>query len=334
MHHRHQRNWHALALVLSALASQCPAYSNPAPIGSSGTSLLPTSLKKIAGVAIAEESLRIRAGAKASLPSFAPGGKPVEVGVVEYQATYRFRNRSSRIRKIRVGFPIVTYIHRAGDSHGGLISFEIKFGGKRIPHQELARSAPSLYPKTDLQGIADDLASAKLCSVTPEAPDFLDLRKLGKSASEAERHLKSSRKLSAANVARIMKVLGETVFGDGDWTVRQQSLVWYAFDLELSQGLSEPLEISYKSICSSAGDGSITYLLRTARYWNGPIGSLRIVFEPDKLFLKEGGRYDIYPKKTFDQVDGRFVYKAKSVVPKFDIQIKRIKSQEKQFRDN
>lgn len=328
MHHSHHRNLHALVLVLACLAPQCPAYGNPAPIGSPGTYLLPFSLKTIPGVAIAEETLTIRDGAKSSLPSFSPGGKPMEVRAIEYRAVYRFQNRTSRARTIKVGFPIVTYIHRAGDSNGGLTSFDIRFGGRRIPHRELSRSTPSLYPKADLQDIADDLVSANLVNIVSEAPDFLDLRRLGKSAAEAERLLKSSKKLSAAKVARVMKVLGETAFGDGDWAVRQQSLVWYAFDLELHQGISKPLEVSYKSISSSPGEDSITYLLRTAKYWNGPIGQLRIVFEPDKSFLSKGGRYDIHPKRTFfEQVDGRFAYKAKNAVPKFDIQIKRIKSE-------
>lgn len=328
MHHNHHRNLHALVLVLACLPLPCPVYGNPAPIGSPGTSLLPFSLKTMPGVAIAEETLTIRDGAKSSLPSFAPGGKPVEVRAIEYRAAYRFQNRTSSARRIKVGFPIVTYIHRAGDSNGGLTSFDIRFGGRKIPHRELSRSTPSLFAKADLQGIADDLVSANLSSIVSEAPDFLDLRKLGKSAADAERQLKSSKKLSAAKVARIMKVLGETVFGEGDWAVRQQSLVWYTFDLALHQGLSKPLEVSYKSISSSSVEDSITYLLRTAKYWNGPIGQLRIVFEPDKTFLSEGGRYDIHPEQTFEQVDGRFAYKAKNVTPKFDIQIKRIPSEE------
>lgn len=327
MHLSHHRHLHALVLVLACLAPRCPAYGNPAPIGSSGTSLLPFSLKTIPGVVIAEETLTIRDGAKSSLPSFVPGGNPMEVRAIEYRAVYRFQNRTSSARTIKVGFPIVTYVHRAGDSNGGLTSFDIRFGGKRIPHRELSRSTPSLYPKADLQDIADDLVAANLVSIVSEAPDFLDLRKLARSAADAERLLKASPKLSGAKIEHIMKVLSETVFGEGDWAVGQQSLVWYTFDLELHKGLSEPLEVSYKSISSSAAEDSITYLLRTATYWNGPIGQLRIVFEPDKSFLSKGGRYDIHPKQTFEQVDSRFEYKAKNVVPKFDILIKRIKTE-------
>lgn len=311
--------------LLAFAATLSPAYANPAPLGSPGTSLLPLDLKRFVGISIAEETLTIKDGMKDLIPSFAPGGKPMEIPAVKYEATYRFRNKTGRTQKVKAGFPVITYMHKAGDNHGGLSLFDITFGDNKIPCKEISRSKQSIYAKRDLSGISDELLSAGLVRTIAATPDFIDIGKLANSREECARILRASRKLTKPKVAQITRALDNAVFGEGDEVVQGQCLVWYAFDLQLPNGLSKPLKVSYTSMMPVDGEYSINYLLRTAKYWGDAIGRLIIVFEPDKIFLQSGGKYKLYPAKDFVHFQERYVLKRSMTVPDFDIQIKRKK---------
>jgi hypothetical protein len=315
-----------VAIAIAAAASSTRvAHANPTPIGSPGTTLMPFSLRHLPGVSIAEETLLIEDGKSEQIPSPAPGGKAMDIPCVQYQARYQFQNMTGKPVKIAVGFPVIAYSFVAGGSNGGLTFLNARYGNTTLIVNETRIPKSMVFPKHMVSKILADLKSANVVKNVAESPDFVDLGRLGTSAKSALAVLLNSRKLSQKQLKQCLSVLDEIAFANGDFSVTGQSLIWYTFEIPLPKGKSETMTVSYKSAVPLGEDYSFSYILTTAKFWNNKPGSLKVEIEPDREFVKAGGRYQVFPKDKFSNTKtGRFVFESKNKTPAFDIYVKRI----------
>lgn len=279
--------WIALWILV---ASSHGALANPAPIGGPGHSLLPVVPRSVEDIRIESEKLVITDGGRDAIPAFSGQGE-MSIPCVDYKSVYRLVKTSPGSRTLKVGFPSVTYGYTAGGSFGGVSSISVVYGGKSLTVRELSKTRPTIYPRQELNGIEGDLLAAGLAKKIPEAPGFVDLAPLGRNREEAARALAGVSRLKARRRQVIVDTLNRVVYGDDDFVIRGQCLIWYVFDLTV-KGRSEELEISYKSPVPQGDSYEIVYLLGTSRYWAPPRGKLQVVFEADREFLKGGGKYD------------------------------------------
>ncbi len=322
-----------IAIALAAAASSTRlAHANPTPIGSPGTTLMPFSFRHLPGVSIAEETLLIEDGKTEQIPSPAPGKKTMDVPCVQYHARYQFENTTGKPVKIAVGFPVIAYSFVAGGSYGGLTFLDAKYGNTKLTVKETRIPKSMVFPKHMVSKILADLKSANVVRSIAESPDFVDLGKLGTSAKSARTVLLNTRKLSRQQLNKCLSVLDEIAFAKGDFSVTGQSLIWYTFDIPLPKGKSETMTVSYKSAVPLADDYSFSYILTTAKFWNNKPGSLKVEIEPDRKFVKAGGRYQVFPKDKFSNTRaGRFLFESKNKTPAFDIYVKRISHDSKPY---
>lgn len=276
--------------LLCMVAFPSGAFANPAPIGGPGHSLVPVVPRSVNDIRIESEKLVITDGGRDSIPAFSGQGE-MSIPCVDYKAVYRLVKTSPGRRTLKVGFPSVTYSYTAGGSVGGVNSISVVYGGKNLVVRELSKTRPTIYPRRELHGIERDLLAAGLAKPVSEAPGFVDLASLGGNREEAARALAGISRWKAKRRQAIIETLDRVVYGDDDFVIRGQCLIWYVFDLTL-EGRSRDLEISYKSPVPFANSYDIVYLLGTSRYWAPPRGKLQVVFEPDRKFLEGGGRYD------------------------------------------
>ncbi|MDZ4836618.1 MAG: hypothetical protein SGJ27_22805 [Candidatus Melainabacteria bacterium] len=324
-------NWIRAGVITSStlaflLLVNCAVKANPTPIGSPGTTLIPFAPKVLKDISITEETLLIEDGKTDTIPSVAPGGGRMSVPCVRYQAQYQFENKTGNAKSVKVGFPIIVYSQVAGGSYGGLSDLKAVYGKKNLVVKESSASKPMIFPKEMLSEIIGDLKAAKVVRPVAESSDFLDLSRLGATWKSANAVLAKSDVLSKKQLLNCQKVLKRIAYSGSDETLVGQTLVWYNFEVPLPQGLSEKLTVSYNSLVLLGDDYSFSYILNTARFWNNEMRHLKIEIEPDRKFEKNGGKYQILPAEKFsrDPSSGRYVFKSKNEVPKFDIFIKRI----------
>lgn len=300
--------------------------ANPTPIGSSGRELRPFKVESAPDVSITEEKLIIKDAIEGRVPSFSGTGEML-LPCVGYRAVYRFENRSKGKRTFKIGFPVVAYSHKcSGTSIGGIVSMKASYGGKSLKVEEVCTPAPCLYPRDELGGIVESLLKARLAEVVPETPEFVDLSKLGKDEEQARACLERS-DLPAVTIERLKKVLRDKVFGDDDFVIASQELIWYSFNLELPPGLSEPLEVSYSSFLPPWEEKyTISYILRTGKSWGRSVGNLTVEFLPEGQFMSAGGRYQFSPQKRFNLTRDASKYELRRENERltYNIRIKRI----------
>lgn len=316
-----------LAMTISVIfSSNSSSLANPTPIGGPGNTLMPFSLQSTADISIEEESLVIEDGCSDSIPSFVPNAGRMPVSCVRYEAQYRFRNKSGKARKIKVGFPTIVYAYVAGGSYGGLTAFSATYGDTKVEVYESSQPKPMVFPRQPLAAVIKDLEVEGLTRNLECCYDFVDLGRLGKSEQETKTNLSRSGRLKAKRVAQIMNVLRAVVFRKSDLSIVGQSLDWHTFELSLPAGLSERFTVSYKSLVPIGQDYSFSYILTTARLWGQRVGRLSIEIKPDSKFVKAGGRYEIFPKGKFvHSLDpDRYAFKSENRTPDFDIHVNRI----------
>lgn len=298
--------------------------ANPTPLGSSGNSLVPYSLKREQGISIAEENLTIIDGETGSIPSFSPGGSPIQIPCYMYKVRYRFDNKSVK-KTVKVGFPVITYGLRAGGSFGGFIDLAATYNGHKVEVQESRIPKPSFFPKSDLVDVQRSLQNLGLAQPVAECPEFVDLGKMPATLKGLETNLQKEKALSQAFKRNAVQKLKRERYVDNDEQVVGQELLWYTFSLPLEHGLSEELSIEYKSFAPLTKD-SIFYILSTAKFWGDPISKIRIEILPDKKFVSEGGSYKVLcsPKFSIKNSAEKIVLDARNLVPDSELQIKRI----------
>lgn len=295
-----------LATLLLSLSISPKAHCNPVPISGPGREVLPITMKKENGISIVDEDLTIYDDWKARIVESEPplvssqamkklqepkipGELDIygELPCVHYNARYRFNNKTGKAKLIEIGFPVPISKENVVMLPVAPTSMKVSYDGKQIKLNRFEKTTPMLYLKSIFTlSQANLLIRTGIAKAVTECPDYLLLSGLGNNLEEARISLTQCKEISKVQREKILKRLEDYSPSSGQFPANQ-TIVWYAFSIELPRGLSKELQVSYNCSVGRFSEYNFSYILSTGSFWGKDMENLRVTINLDRAFLKK-----------------------------------------------